>query len=175
MTTLKVRHLKACCNENYLTKVKVTVIHFFFSLPPEHRYVSLMYSRWESDPSQDRVYAFYKEKNKSTDPYSERWTPYVAQICAVSLHDVFYSLLFGEVPVPGKSLNVLVFVFMPWPLHACLAFHCAVRSTKTTDAGPTLHIQEEAATTETPAKFNFPPHCTALYLFWIFQSDIFCH
>lgn len=56
--------------------------------------------------------------------------------------------------VPDKSLNVLAFVFMPWPLHACVAFHCAVRSTKTTDAGPTLHIREEAATTETPAKFT---------------------
>lgn len=48
----------------------------------EHHYVSLMYSRRKSDRLQDRVYAFYKEKNKSTDPYSERWTPYVAQVCA---------------------------------------------------------------------------------------------
>lgn len=61
-----------------------------------------MYSRRKSDPLQDRVYAFYKEKNKSTDPYSERWTPYVAQVCAVSLHYAFYSVLFGEVQCQAK-------------------------------------------------------------------------
>lgn len=83
-------------------RFEITVIHFFFSPPQEHHYVSVMYSRRESDPLQDRVYGFYKEKNKSTDPYSERWTPYVAQVCAVSLHYAFYSVLFEGVQCRAK-------------------------------------------------------------------------
>lgn len=60
-----------------------TQILILVFLPSENHYVGLVYNRRKDDPLQDRVYAFYNEKSKSTDLYSERWTPYVSQVCTV--------------------------------------------------------------------------------------------
>ncbi|KAM7406482.1 hypothetical protein PAMP_000856 [Pampus punctatissimus] len=47
----------------------------------EQHYVGLVISRRRDDPSQNKVYAFYKEKNKNTDLYSDMWLPFVTQVC----------------------------------------------------------------------------------------------
>ncbi|XP_053172768.1 semaphorin-7A [Scomber japonicus] len=46
----------------------------------EQYYVGLVRSERE-DVSQNRIYAFYKEKNKDTSLDSEMWLPYVTQVC----------------------------------------------------------------------------------------------
>ncbi|XP_026233577.1 semaphorin-7A-like [Anabas testudineus] len=57
--------------------------------PPNHdkeqHYVSLMPIRERSNPLQDKVYAFYKEKNKDTRLDSEMWLPFVTRICMADL------------------------------------------------------------------------------------------
>ncbi|XP_044060115.1 semaphorin-7A-like [Siniperca chuatsi] len=47
----------------------------------EQHYVGLVLSRRRDIPLQDRVYAFYKEKNRDTGLHSEMWLPFVTQIC----------------------------------------------------------------------------------------------
>ncbi|KAG7242599.1 hypothetical protein INR49_020312 [Caranx melampygus] len=47
----------------------------------EQHYVGLVLSRRRDDPLQDKVYAFYKEKNRDTDMLSRRWLPFVSQVC----------------------------------------------------------------------------------------------
>ncbi|KAM7423688.1 hypothetical protein PAMA_000174 [Pampus argenteus] len=47
----------------------------------EQHYVGLVISRRRDDPLQSKVYAFYKEKNKNTDLYSDMWLPFVTQVC----------------------------------------------------------------------------------------------
>uniref|UniRef100_A0A3P9L9V0 Sema domain-containing protein n=1 Tax=Oryzias latipes TaxID=8090 RepID=A0A3P9L9V0_ORYLA len=46
----------------------------------EQHFVGLMLSRRE-DSLQNRIYAFYKQKNQDTDLYSDEWIPFVSQIC----------------------------------------------------------------------------------------------
>ncbi|XP_030581836.1 semaphorin-7A-like [Archocentrus centrarchus] len=47
----------------------------------EQYYVGLVLSRRKEDPSQSRVYGFYKEKNKDRGLYSKLWLPFVTQVC----------------------------------------------------------------------------------------------
>ncbi|GAA6230449.1 semaphorin-7A-like [Lates japonicus] len=47
----------------------------------EQHYVGLMLSRQRDNPSQDKVYAFYKEKNRDTGFHSDMWLPFVTQVC----------------------------------------------------------------------------------------------
>nr|XP_020514341.1 semaphorin-7A-like [Labrus bergylta] len=47
----------------------------------EQHYVGLVISRQAEDPSQDKVFAFYKEKNRDSDLYSGMWLPFVSQVC----------------------------------------------------------------------------------------------
>ncbi|XP_076600205.1 semaphorin-7A [Chaetodon auriga] len=49
----------------------------------EQHYVGLMLSKQED--LQDKVYAFYKEKNKDSALYSEMWLPFVTQVCMADL------------------------------------------------------------------------------------------
>lgn len=57
--------------------------NYFVSLSSEQHYVGLMLSR-QKDHLQDKVYAFYNEKNRDTGLYSEVWLPFVTQVCMVS-------------------------------------------------------------------------------------------
>ncbi|KAK5604926.1 hypothetical protein CRENBAI_006521 [Crenichthys baileyi] len=47
----------------------------------EQYYVGLVLSRRQYEVSQNKVYAFYKEKNKDTQLDSDMWLPYVSQVC----------------------------------------------------------------------------------------------
>uniref|UniRef100_A0A3P8SG89 Sema domain-containing protein n=1 Tax=Amphiprion percula TaxID=161767 RepID=A0A3P8SG89_AMPPE len=51
----------------------------------EQYYVGLMLSRGREDPLQDRVYAFYKQKNRDKGLYSEMWMPFVTQVCMADI------------------------------------------------------------------------------------------
>lgn len=51
----------------------------------EQHYVGLVPSRQRENQLQNKVYAFYKEKNKDTALYSEMWFPFVTQVCMVRL------------------------------------------------------------------------------------------
>lgn len=50
----------------------------------ELRYLSLVVSGPREDRLQDKLYAFYMEKNDDLKRDSELWIPRVAQICMVS-------------------------------------------------------------------------------------------
>lgn len=50
----------------------------------EQTYVGLVASR-SSDGTQDKLYAFFKEKNTAGDLESDAWLPFVAQVCMVGL------------------------------------------------------------------------------------------
>ncbi|XP_071344278.1 semaphorin-7A isoform X2 [Trachinotus anak] len=47
----------------------------------EQHYVGLMLSRRGNNDLQDKVYAFYKEKNKDKHLQSDLWLPFVTQVC----------------------------------------------------------------------------------------------
>ncbi|XP_041830122.1 semaphorin-7A-like [Melanotaenia boesemani] len=47
----------------------------------EQHYVGLVVSQGRNEPLQDKVYAFYRQKNKDTGLYSEMWLPFVSQVC----------------------------------------------------------------------------------------------
>ncbi|XP_035760771.1 semaphorin-4C-like [Neolamprologus brichardi] len=47
----------------------------------EQHYVGLVLSKREEDPSQNRVYGFYREKSKDNGLFSEMWLPFVTQVC----------------------------------------------------------------------------------------------
>ncbi|KAI3377663.1 hypothetical protein L3Q82_008822 [Scortum barcoo] len=51
----------------------------------EQHYVGLVLSRRRDKPLQDKVYAFYKEKNRDTGLDSEMWLPFVTQICTADV------------------------------------------------------------------------------------------
>ncbi|XP_070762725.1 semaphorin-7A-like [Enoplosus armatus] len=57
--------------------------------PPKHNkeqhYVGLVFSRRRSSTLQDKVYAFYKEKNGDTGLYSEMWLPFVTRVCTADI------------------------------------------------------------------------------------------
>ncbi|XP_030269967.1 semaphorin-7A-like [Sparus aurata] len=47
----------------------------------EQHYVGLVLSRQKDNPLQDKVYGFYKEKNRDKGLDSEMWVPYVTRVC----------------------------------------------------------------------------------------------
>nr|XP_046264851.1 semaphorin-7A-like [Scatophagus argus] len=47
----------------------------------EQHYVGLVLSRRKDDHLQDKVYAFYNERNKDTGLHSDMWLPFVTQVC----------------------------------------------------------------------------------------------
>lgn len=49
----------------------------------EQQYVKLVLNRREDDPLQDKVLAFYNEKNRDQGLYSQMWVPYISQVCLV--------------------------------------------------------------------------------------------
>lgn len=49
----------------------------------EQYYVELVVSRREDEPSQDKLFAFYNEKNRHQSLYSDIWIPFVSQVCLV--------------------------------------------------------------------------------------------
>ncbi|XP_019935275.2 semaphorin-7A-like [Paralichthys olivaceus] len=51
----------------------------------EQYYVGLMLSRRRDDPLQDKVFAFYKEKNRDTHLLDDMWIPYVTQVCMADI------------------------------------------------------------------------------------------
>ncbi|KAM4592356.1 semaphorin-7A [Odontesthes bonariensis] len=51
----------------------------------EQHYVGLVLSQRGGEPSQDRIYAFYKQKNKDRGLYSEMWLPFVSQVCMTDI------------------------------------------------------------------------------------------
>ncbi|XP_072236246.1 semaphorin-7A [Leuresthes tenuis] len=51
----------------------------------EQHYMGLMLSQRGGEPSQDRIYAFYKQKNKDKGLYSKMWLPFVSQVCTTDV------------------------------------------------------------------------------------------
>ncbi|XP_077569694.1 semaphorin-7A isoform X2 [Stigmatopora nigra] len=51
----------------------------------EQHYVGVVLSRRKDDPLQDKVYAFYKERNKDLNVCSSVWLPYISQFCLVDM------------------------------------------------------------------------------------------
>ncbi|XP_053284736.1 semaphorin-7A isoform X1 [Pleuronectes platessa] len=51
----------------------------------EQHYVGLMLSRGRDPPLQDKVFAFYKEKNRGTDSRDDMWLPYVTRVCMADI------------------------------------------------------------------------------------------
>ncbi|XP_034536799.1 semaphorin-7A [Notolabrus celidotus] len=47
----------------------------------EQHYVGLLISRQRDNSVQDRVFAFYKDKNRDTSLDSQMWIPFVTQVC----------------------------------------------------------------------------------------------
>ncbi|XP_029282393.1 semaphorin-7A [Cottoperca gobio] len=47
----------------------------------EQHYVGLVPIRRRDDPLQSKVFAFYKEKNRDTELFSEMWLPFVSRVC----------------------------------------------------------------------------------------------
>uniref|UniRef100_A0A3Q2W0K0 Semaphorin-7A-like n=1 Tax=Haplochromis burtoni TaxID=8153 RepID=A0A3Q2W0K0_HAPBU len=47
----------------------------------EQHYVGLVLSKREEDPSQNRVYGFYREKSKDNGLFREMWLPFVTRVC----------------------------------------------------------------------------------------------
>ncbi|XP_042339755.1 semaphorin-7A isoform X2 [Plectropomus leopardus] len=47
----------------------------------EQHYVGLVISKQKDNHLQNKVYAFYKEKNRETDLDSEMWLPFVTRVC----------------------------------------------------------------------------------------------
>ncbi|XP_077376360.1 semaphorin-7A-like isoform X2 [Festucalex cinctus] len=51
----------------------------------EQHYLGLVMSRRRDEPLQDKVYAFYKERNKDLNMWSSTWLPYVSQFCLADM------------------------------------------------------------------------------------------
>ncbi|XP_070692348.1 semaphorin-7A-like [Pempheris klunzingeri] len=51
----------------------------------EQHYLGLVLSSPREDPLQDKVYAFYKEKNRHTDLHNKMWLPFVTQVCTADI------------------------------------------------------------------------------------------
>uniref|UniRef100_A0AAX7V350 Sema domain-containing protein n=1 Tax=Astatotilapia calliptera TaxID=8154 RepID=A0AAX7V350_ASTCA len=47
----------------------------------EQHYVGLVLSKREEDPSQNRLYGFYREKSKDNGLFREMWLPFVTRVC----------------------------------------------------------------------------------------------
>ncbi|CAJ1048739.1 semaphorin-7A [Xyrichtys novacula] len=67
-------------------------IHKFGSNPvgpadhnKEQHYVGLLISRRQGNSLQDKVFAFYKEKNRDTGLTSSMWIPFVTQVCMADI------------------------------------------------------------------------------------------
>ncbi|XP_057690486.1 semaphorin-7A-like isoform X1 [Corythoichthys intestinalis] len=55
------------------------------NLDKEQQYIGLVPIRRKDEPLQDKVYAFYKERNKDLNVCSSIWLPYVSQFCMVDI------------------------------------------------------------------------------------------
>ncbi|XP_074522888.1 semaphorin-7A [Halichoeres trimaculatus] len=51
----------------------------------EQHYVGLLLNKQRENPSQDRVFAFYREKNRDTSLDSRMWIPLVTQVCMADI------------------------------------------------------------------------------------------
>ncbi|XP_077477575.1 semaphorin-7A-like isoform X1 [Stigmatopora argus] len=51
----------------------------------EQDYVGVVLSRHKDDSLQDKVYAFYKERNKDLNVCNSGWLPYISQFCVVDM------------------------------------------------------------------------------------------
>ncbi|XP_061621456.1 semaphorin-7A [Phyllopteryx taeniolatus] len=51
----------------------------------EQHYLGLVMSKHRDEPLQDKVYAFYKERNKDLNVFSSTWLPYVSQFCLADM------------------------------------------------------------------------------------------
>lgn len=49
----------------------------------EQYYIELVLSRRKDDSLQDKMYAFYNERNRERGLYSDAWAPFVSQVCLV--------------------------------------------------------------------------------------------
>lgn len=58
-------------------------LHSFVFLSVEQYYLGLVLSKREDDPLQNKVYSFYKQKNKDISPGTNMWLPFVSQVCMV--------------------------------------------------------------------------------------------
>lgn len=67
---------------HYVPRLYTQLMALFVCLSEQH-YVGLVLSRRRDEPLQDKVYAFYKEKNTDTNMLSHRWLPFVSQVCMV--------------------------------------------------------------------------------------------
>ncbi|XP_049573054.1 semaphorin-7A isoform X2 [Syngnathus scovelli] len=54
-------------------------------LPVEQHYLGLVMSKRKDEPLQDKVYAFYKERNKDLNVWSSTWLPYISQFCLADM------------------------------------------------------------------------------------------
>ncbi|XP_061670717.1 semaphorin-7A isoform X2 [Syngnathoides biaculeatus] len=51
----------------------------------EQHYLRLVLSKHRDEPLQDKVYAFYKERNKDLNVFSSTWLPFVSQFCLADM------------------------------------------------------------------------------------------
>ncbi|XP_014891876.1 semaphorin-7A [Poecilia latipinna] len=51
----------------------------------EQYYLGLVLSKRQDEPLQNKVYSFYKQKNKDTSPGSNMWLPFVSQVCMADM------------------------------------------------------------------------------------------
>ncbi|XP_023187507.1 semaphorin-7A-like [Xiphophorus maculatus] len=51
----------------------------------EQYYLGLVLSKREDEPLQNKVYSFYKQKNKDISPGTNMWLPFVSQVCMADM------------------------------------------------------------------------------------------
>ncbi|KAM9825198.1 semaphorin-7A [Syngnathus typhle] len=51
----------------------------------EQHYLGLVMSKRKDEPLQDKLYAFYKERNKDLNIWSSTWLPYISQFCLADM------------------------------------------------------------------------------------------
>ncbi|XP_054892931.1 semaphorin-7A [Poeciliopsis prolifica] len=51
----------------------------------EQYYLGLVLSKREDEPLQNKVYSFYKQKNKDISPGTNMWLPFVSQVCTADM------------------------------------------------------------------------------------------
>ncbi|XP_043999885.1 semaphorin-7A [Gambusia affinis] len=61
----------------------------------EQYYLGLVLSKRKDEPLQNKVYSFYKQKNKDISPGSNMWLPFVSQVCTADMGGPKNKLQFG--------------------------------------------------------------------------------